>query len=246
MKWLLFLIAIGGSLNLFTQNNFIEKINEIRLKQEPELGKDLCTEGFWTAEVDAGERVFKRLCKYGDDVQLKVSKEFTESDRVVLVTDFIRDGVKRDEVYLYLVKKDNEWFMDGFNESKDLIPYFLKGSYSGHFQPTDLPSDPDLVIIGKKIAEFDKDGDAIMAYIKSTFESGSDFTFVGQLEESDYGPNEFESAGYDKNVNKGYIHIQQPGKYYKGSVCLYVVRQPSGKYKIIDANYGSPSARSFF
>jgi len=248
MKLLLIAGCLLVALHGFAQTDIMDSIKMVQDNNSPEAAKSFCTDGFWNASRDGGERVFKQLVRMGDDVEFVVSDEKTNGDRALLVLDFMRDGEKRDEVYLYAVKDGDHWMMDGFNESKRMIEPFLNGDCSGHFVPTDLPSDPELEKVGKKMLEFTRDREGLITYLKSISTENSEFSSViVQVTDESFTTSNFKSAGYSKEMDLGYIYLElldEDG--YDDVAVIYVRRMPNGKYYIHNYSFGGPSSRGFF
>jgi hypothetical protein len=63
MKFYIILICIFISNILFGQEYLIDSIKILQKANTPLKGRTLCTEGYWGAEIDRGERLMKQLCR---------------------------------------------------------------------------------------------------------------------------------------------------------------------------------------
>ena len=160
MKFYIILLSILISNILFGQEYLIDSIKVLQKANTPLKGRTLCTEGYWGAEIDGGERLMKQLCRKSK-AELKISDKKTAKNRSVLVVDFLVGGVKKDEIYLFAIKNNNQWLIDGFNETKAMIDHFLKGECSGHFAPTSLAKDKNLEKIATQMLKYTKDIDGL-------------------------------------------------------------------------------------
>lgn len=226
----------------------LESLNEIRKNQTPEKGEDFCTPSYWTAKTDGGQKTCKRLMRYGSEVELKISKEMNGGNRAVLIVDFLRDGEKRDEIYLFCVKEGDKWLMDGFNESNGMIEPFMAGDCSGHFDPTELPADPTLSKIGAEMEALRTDREGLIAYCKERFTSTDNFYFTRQFCDPDYVSGKFEGGGYSNELGRGYMHFtnNEEGRTYEANITLYIIKEEDGTYRIALTHYTSPYSRGFF
>lgn len=234
---------------LLGQESLLDSINAIKKQNNPNNGTSICTPNFWSAEYDGGKRTFKQLCKMGAEMELKISDKKIANDRAVLVLDFLKGGVKRDEIYLYAVKKENQWLMDGFNETKSMINYFLAKKCSGHFYPTSITKSTKLQNIAKEMLKHTKDINALNSYLKQITTDDSEFSSVStELTDSSYNQVVLSSAGYSEELGRGYIYFKQSqvDVDYESDITIYLKRTKNGKYKIYDFGFMSPSSRSFF
>jgi len=249
MKFYIILICIFISNILFGQEYLIDSIKILQKANTPFKGRTLCTEGYWGAEIDGGERLMKQLCRKSK-AELKISDNKTAKNRSVLVVDFLMDGVKRDEVYLFAIKNNNQWFIDGFNETKAMIDYFLKGECSGHFAPTSLAKDKNLEEIATQMLKYTKDIDGLKNFIKEYISeekmgyNAIPYQFTSEL----YDEVKLISTGYSKKFNKGFIYFKQTEKEddYESGISIYVKQIKKDKYTIYNYGFSMPYASSFF
>jgi len=249
MKSLLSILFLTLTFSAFSQSEIMDSIEHVRSENKPELGKLFCTEGYWNAETDGGAQTFRKMCKWGTDVKLKLNKEQKKGNRSVLTVDFYRKDILRDRVYIYLDKASGSWLMDGLNETERLIKHYLDGFYTGHFSPTDLPGDNELKKLGTKIISFGQNEAKLTNYLQQNIAPETEFGFVRQLVDKSFEAHTVESYGYDKRLNKGYIHFKGKEKendYYYSNITIYVSKTESGKIKILKQNYSRPWASSFF
>lgn len=250
MKKIISLIyIISTSQFLLGQESLMDSIKVITEQNNPNNGVSICTPDFWDAEFDGGKRTFKQLCRIGTEAELKISDKKTGENRAILVIDFLKNGIKKDEIYLYAIKNENQWLMDGFNETKSMFEYFLANKCSGHFNPTSLPTSLDLENIAKEMLKYTQDIDGLNNYLKKITTDDSEFSSVSsQFTDKTYHQVNLSSVGYSEELGRGYIYFKQleAGDDYESGITIYLKKTESGKYKIYDFGFIFPSARSFF
>lgn len=245
-----FLVCSFGT---YSQSEILDSIRNVQLKQNPELGKSLCTSGFWIADSDGGIGFFGLISELPEDVELKLNKEQKNENRAVLTTDIYFKGVlaPNDRLFVFLIKKSNFWLIDGINETEELIEHFLGGYYSGHFTPYDLPRDTGLEEFGNKLISHSGNNDELLKYLRENTAHGSKFDFISDMEsDENYEPYFFIVYGYDKRINKGYInfwaHPKDKESPYVSNITIYVSKTENGKIKILGQSFYGPSKYDFF
>ncbi len=249
MRNITILLVLLFAYNGYSQIELMDSIETFRFGQSPDLAKSFCTNGYWYAERDGGISTFKQIWRWGEEIQLKAIKEQANGNRAVLTVNLMMMGKPVDQIYLYLKKESGNWFIDGIDENKRKIDHFLDGRFSGHFTPMELPHDPDLKKLGDLIVSFGQDEEVIISFLEQNFAAGSDFDFTGQLVNPEFEPHFCHSAGYDKVLNKGYIHLMAARKgdeEYFSNITLYITKTDEGIFKIIERLYGTPSSNDFF
>ncbi|MFT5777331.1 MAG: hypothetical protein ACI837_000263 [Crocinitomicaceae bacterium] len=249
MKSIAIIICLILSQSLFGQDFLLDSIKAIQERNLPADGESFCTPGYWVAERDGGQRTFERLCQMESDMEFVMSDSKLAKNHAVYVMDFMRDGVKRDEIYFFAVKKKGKWLMDGFNESKGMIESFMMGNCSGYFNPTSLPKDAELEKVAKEMLKYTKDLDGLNTYLSSVTTTDSDFSsVVGQFVDESYAVVKFISAGYSEEMDRGYIYFEQFEKDddFGWEITMYLERVEGGKHRVTGYAFTSPSSRFFF
>ena len=250
MKHLFIFLFLTISFQAFSQAEIMDSIEQVRNENKPELAQSLCTPGYWTAETDGGERMFRQICSWGDRVLLVLKKEQKMENRAVLTVDFYRDSIPRDRIYIYLIMESDAWLIDGINETERLIKLFLEGLYSAHFSPTYLPKDTQLIEFGEKILSFERDEIRMLQFLEENTAPESEHDFISQMTtDMNFEQHFVNRTGYEERTNVGYIHFMGKHKYegnYFSNLTIYVSKTENGKLKILDRSYGAPYARGFF
>jgi hypothetical protein len=123
-----------------------------------ELFKGNCSVGFWEAKSDGGERMYRQAVRKKFD--FAVSSKEENGDREVYNVEVVVAGKKVDRVFLFFIKQDGKWLLDGISENKKHKQVFLQGKVSGHFYPLDLPGTPDFEKIAMLIVEAAKNAES--------------------------------------------------------------------------------------
>ncbi|RZS90625.1 hypothetical protein [Aquimarina brevivitae] len=248
MKILPIILSLLTAQCIIGQEELIDAIETINNQKDVESGKVLCTEAYWTAEKDGGQRSFKQFAKMPAELELKLVDKNVKENRAVLTVDLIFNNEAVGKIYLYTIKNDDQWLLDGINESKHMIAYFMESKCSGHFDPTMIAANADLQQIGETMLTHITDTDALTTYMQEVFTEDSDFdSVVEQLTDTSYDKTVVTSAGYDEDFGKGYVFFTQykEGQSYDSTITLYVSRTGMGTCKVYDYNFASPSANSF-
>jgi len=249
VRIILLFIIFSSSFQVVTgQEEIINVLAKVRSAGEAEQGQAHCTAEFWTAEVDNGEKTFKRLVRLNERATLEVSNTQKGKGRVVYTVDIMADGIKRDELYACMVEKNGKWLLDGFHEEKETIPYFLDGSISGHFSPLELPSNKELDKLGAEILAFGKNEDAVIDYCLNHFAKGSKLRFINQLTSEDYSEVRLVSTGYSDVFDRGFIYFEQTEAEsdWKSRITIYVTLEENGDYRIYLNYFTKPWVSGFF
>lgn len=243
------LIILTISQYFFGQESLLDSIKTVKEQNQPNNGKSICTNGFWSAQFDGGVRMFKQICRMDTKMEFKLSDKKTVNERSVLVLDFMNNGIKRDEVYLFAIKKENQWLIDGFNETKNMIDYFLAEKCSGHFHPTSIKKSSKLEIIAKEIAQHLSDITSLNSYLKEISEDGLNyFSISTQLTDTGYKQPNLSYSGFSEELDKGYIYFKQENinEEYDQDITIYFKQNENGKYIIYNYGFLPPSSYSFF
>lgn len=253
MKFYTLIITLFLTQNLFAQGDLLKKM---QTTESPDKGQLICTELYWNAERDGGKEIFIKMARYfkQESVEFKVSKEQKEKGRAVLTIDFLRDGVKRDEVYLFAIQdKGNrgKWLIDGFNESKLMITPFLEGKCSGHFWPLDLPNDASLTKLAEGVLGQLENVDGLNEYLKEKLgEQIEYYSIITQLRDNNFDKVVVFKTGYSEEMERGYIYyehqISGEESYMYGQTTIYLKKNKEGNYEAFDYGFGKPSSRYFF
>ena len=250
MKHLFILLFLTLSFGVFSQTELLDSIKQVRIKNLPEMGENLCTSKYWNDDYDDGVSAFMQICSWSDKVELKLKDEQKNDNRAVLTVDYYVDGIPRDRVYLFLIKESDSWLIDGFNENERQIKLFLDGLYSGHFSPFYLPDDTELIDFGNKILTFGRDDIGMLMFLEENSAPESEHDFISQMTtDMNFEQHFVNSVGYEKRTNVGYIHFKGKQKYeedYYSNITIYVSKTESGKLKILDRSYSGPYASDFF
>ncbi len=249
MKQLLVLLIATLSIGAFGQTELLDSIRTIQIKKTPNLGVYICTPDYWMADSEGGIGTFKQICRWPDEVELRLFKEEIKETRAVLTADIYFEGVPKDRIYMYFIKNADSWLLDGFNETEALIPEFLAGNFSGHFSPFDLPIDMELKDFGDKLLAFGRDDVKMLEFLKENTTPGSELDFISQMTtDLNFDPHIVNSFRYDKRLNRGYIHFMGKHKYednYYSEITIYVSKTESGKLKILSRLYSGPYTSGF-
>ena len=248
MKQLSIIFFLIISQCIIAQEELIDAINTIREEKAPENGKTVCTDSYWNAEKDGGKRAFTQFAKMPSAMELKVIDKKTEQDRAVLTVHLMMNGQAMDEIYIYALKEGEQWLMDGINESKYMVKYFMEGKCSGHFDPASIPANEDLQSIAETMLKHTKDSDALKAYMQEVFTEDSDYaSVVEQFTDAGYDKVMVSGAGYSEDFGKGYIYFTQikSSEDYESDITIYLKRTGMGTYEVYDYAFASPSANSY-
>jgi hypothetical protein len=270
ISFLILIFAIN--VPIFGQSEILDSIDYVRSLNKPELGKSLCTEGFWNGVQENGALVFRQICEMKPNFSFKEVGKKQNGKFCVLEVDFLVDDVPKDLIYLYLKEESGKWLLDGMNETEVQIKYFLNGSYSGHFSPLELSPDAEFNEFGKKIVTFGLDKEKLLAFLKLNATDGvisekerkemaelfegidpefeetePQFDFVNQLTNPKLGGHIVLNTGYDEKNNLGFIHFESKIEYLedlKSSTTLFLSKE-KGNMRILGCSYSPPFASDF-
>jgi hypothetical protein len=250
MKLLSIILSLIITQFVLGQEAIMESIQEIRNQNTPEKGKAISTEGYWNESTGYGRNDFIQLCKLPADVELQIIDKKVEKERAVLTVHLILQGEALDRIYLYVVNKDGQWFLDGLNEYKNAISYFLEGKISGHFSPSHIPESTELEEIGMKLLNHVEDSVDLRNYLEKVFTGGSNHDYeslVRQFMYEDYDKATLSGTGYDEALGRGYLYFTQVNSEtaFEGEITLFLLKTDNGIYKLNDRSYGAPYADAF-
>jgi hypothetical protein len=269
MKVTILIVVLTLNVAAYSQSEIMDSIEYVRLNNKPELGKSLCTNGYWNAIQDHGASFFRKICQLKPNQSLKEVNKQQNDNFCVLTLHFLVGTVVRDELYLYLKKESESWLLDGCDESKVHIKHFMNGSYSGHFSPLELSPDEELNDFGEKIVSFGLDKEKLLLFLEEHAEErlieyeASDelkellseiekeetrFDFVSQLTDSNLAGHTVSNTGYDERVDLGFIHFESKKELFEGyrSSTTLIISKKGGKMTILDKSYSPPYANTFF
>lgn len=250
MKKITLFLLMLITLNLFSQDEILDSIAYVREKNIPESAENFCTSGYWASEANGALGMFKQMCSWGEKAEIRLKNKKLVGSRAVLTVDFYFEGIPQDRGYLFMVKEAKGWLIDGMNENKHMIKYFLEGLYSGHFSPTELPTDSELADFGNKILSFGRNENGMIQFLEENTASGSVLDFTSQMTtDMSFELHYVNRVGYEQRSNLGYIHFKGKHKSeedYYSDITIYVAKNINGKMKVIDRVYAEPYARGFF
>lgn len=111
--------------------------------------KAVFTKEFWNCKHWSAKHFFKQATRKKfefekKDVQLKGKK-------AVVTADVIREGKAVDQLYLYALQTDNQWWFDGLDENRNHVDHYLEDRLPARFYLSDYPGSPELEELGSKL-----------------------------------------------------------------------------------------------
>lgn len=238
----------AGPVEPNSPENLLKLFNAALDANDEAKAEGVCTKEFWNEKRDSGRRFFKQVQR--KKFQLDKNEARTKGERAVLIIDVIRDGKAVDQVYFYTVNKDQRWWIDGMDENRKHIDYFLDGRLPGRFYPADYNGSKELEELGAKCIEIagplqvaEADPAKQASLLKSVFNGDPNALFnqlrllrkVGQLK------LQVISTHWVDTINRGAIVIHDESG--KEKVFLYVVKEDAG-WKLVNCYTGWLSAES--
>ena len=137
MRPLLFLLFFAFSLSSFSQVEIVRKLSFLGDDGNDMQPKSFCTDEYWNAKYNSGKDMISQFIR--KDLSVQMLNQEVNEDRAVMESIVIRANQEVDVIFLYLLKQEGKWFLDGLDKVKDRGPYFLDGRIRGYFHPESLP-----------------------------------------------------------------------------------------------------------
>ena len=112
-----------------------------------------CADSFWASENGPEAELIREGYSSGARRWLMAQEGVQTAAGRAAATIILLNAEKRlpvDAVYFYAQELDGAWVWTGFNEDKDFRKAFLAGLIDGSFDPSMLPSDPELDALGAR------------------------------------------------------------------------------------------------
>jgi hypothetical protein len=143
-----------------------DALNRAYQTQDEGLAKVQFTPAAWSRPF-GGQNLYEGGLRKGFVLLLK---EVTHArERAVIAVDIAREERIVDRVFLYVIRADGQWRIDGLDETKAHPPLFLDGVLPAHFEVYELP--------GNAVVE--KLGNTMLAVVSGNLDARAELVAAG-------------------------------------------------------------------
>lgn len=219
----------------------VQKLATAIEKSDAALAQAQFTQEAWRRPEDSGQSLYEQ--GRHKLFALRLAAIQRQGERAVVSVDVNIGGKRVDRVYLYTIRQNGHWLVDGLDENRGHHEPFLVGKVPAAFRVEDLPSSAPLMALGALMVDAanGKPGSADQLHAQVV-----DTSSVGYLQLAELRGATCKAAHFSASLGKVALVFERPITPARPSperIFLYLQRQQA-VWHVYSRSYGFASASS--